>query len=194
MNIKIARTLLTLSIIYIIGFYIIKFIFPDFLLLQITDPNVLNFGKFVESSPIYLEIYYSISTFLTFYLFVSASRGSFKINWKHLIYLIVAVIINELVAIFIPELLVHTSTSLMFLLACLCKGKLWQTVISFVIHGYLSQFLFSIRGFETIIMNTNIATYLVLSLECYVWLILLALIFYLKEKKNYGKSSTTISK
>lgn len=194
MNIKIAKTLLTLSIIYIVGFYVIKFIFPDFLLLQITDPNVLNFGKFVESSPVYLEIYYCLSSFLTFYLFVCASRGSFKINWKHLIYLVVAVVINELVGIFLPKLLVQTSTSLMFLLALLCKGKLSYTAISFVIHGYLSQFLFSIRGFDTIMPYINIASGFVLSLECYAWLILLALVFYLKEKKDYVKNSATISK
>lgn len=88
MNIKIAKTLLTLSIIYIVGFYVIKFIFPDFLLLQITDQNILSLGRFIESNEIFLRIYYCLSTFLTFYLFVCASRGNFKLNWKELIYLV----------------------------------------------------------------------------------------------------------
>lgn len=193
MNIKIAKTLLILNIVYIVAFYIIKFAFPDFLLLQITDPNVLKLGSFIESSFVTLEIYYCLSTFLTFYLFVCASRGSFKINWKELIYLIVAVIINELVTHFFPNLCVHTSTSLMFILALLCKGKILYTVPTFVTYGYLSQFLFSIRGFETIILNINIASGFILGLECYVWLFLFSLLFYLKEKKN-GTHSTTIPK
>ena len=193
MNIKIARTLLILNIVYIVAFYIIKFIFPEFLLLQITDPNVLKFGTFIESNPVTLEIYYCLSTFLTFYLFACASRGKFKINWKELFFIVVAVAINEIVSIYFTELAVHTSISLMFLLALLSKGKMEYTVPSFVIYGYLSQFLFSIRGFETITESVNVASSFVLGLECYVWLLLFSLLFYLKEiKKN--ESSTTVSK
>lgn len=192
MNIKIAKTLLILNIVYIVAFYIIKFAFPDFLLLQITDPNVLKLGSFIESNAVVLEIYYCLSTFVTFYLFVCASRGSFKINWKHLIYLVVAVAINELISIYLPTLAVHTSTSLMLLLALLCKGKMYYAVPAFITYGYLSQFLFSIRGFETIISNINVASSFILGLECWVWLFLFSLLFYLKEKKN--ASSTTIPK
>lgn len=194
MNIKIAKTLLTLSIIYIVGFYVIKFIFPDFLLLQITDQNILSLGRFIESNEIFLRIYYCLSTFLTFYLFVCASRGNFKLNWKELIYLVVATAINELVTTFLPNLMVQTSTSLMLILPLLCKGKLFYTVFSFVVHGYLSQFLFSIRGFETVITNINIASGFVLGLEGYVWLILLGLVFYLKENNKHGTYTTTIPK
>ena len=78
MNIKVARTLLILCIVYIVGFYILKFAFPEKLILVITDPNILQFGEFIESSPVYLEIYYILSTYLTFYLFASASSGRFK--------------------------------------------------------------------------------------------------------------------
>lgn len=192
MNIKIAKTLLVLNIVYIIAFYIIKFMFPDFLLLQITDPNVLKLGSFIESSKVISEIYYFLSTFLTFYLFTCASTGKFKRKWYELIYIAVAVIINNLTTDFFPELCVHTSTSLMFLLALLCKGKMLYSVPAFVIYGYLSQFLFSIRGFETIILNINIASGIILGLECYVWLFLFSLLFYLKESKDNGKNSTTI--
>lgn len=194
MNIKIAKTLLILNIVYIVAFYIIKFAFPDFLLLQITDPNVLKLGSFIESSEVWLQIYYFLSTFLTFYLFVCASTGKFKRKWYELIYIAVAVIINRLVTDFLPELCVHTSTSLMFLLALLCKSKMQYAVPAFVIYGYLSQFLFSIRGFETIILKINIASGFVLGLECYVWLFLFSLLFYLKESKKNGKYSTTIPK
>lgn len=193
MNKKIASTLLILCIIYIAGFYILKFIFPEQLLLVVTDPNVLKFGKFVESSAIVSYIYYFISTFVTFYLFVCASRGNFKLKWYEALYIIIAVVINNLVTDYLPDLAVHTSTSIMLLLALLCKGKLLYAIPTFIVHGYLSQFLFSIRGFETIILNINVASGLVLSLECYVWLICFGLIFYLKEKKD-GKNSSTISK
>lgn len=194
MNIKIAKTLLILNIIYIVAFYIVKFIFPDFLLLQITSQNVIKFGSFIESNKFTLFSYYTITGFITFYLFVCASRGKFKINWKDLILILIADAINILVTTFLPDLCVHTATSLMFLLALLCKGKMQYAVPTFVTYGYLSQFLFSIRGFETIILKINIASGFILGLECYVWLFLFSLLFYLKENKENGIHSTTISK
>ena len=53
----IARTLLALCIIYMIGFYILKFIFPEYLLLAITDENVLKAGVFIESNETYILIH-----------------------------------------------------------------------------------------------------------------------------------------
>ena len=189
MNIKIAKTMLILCIIYIIGFYILKFIFPETLLLVVTDPNILAFGEFIESWTGYYHIYQVLSSLLTFYLFVCAARGSFKLKWYEFLYLLAAVVICKLVAMFAPDFYTHTSTSCMLLLAVLCKGKLLYSTLSFTIHGFLSQFLFSIRGFETIITKINVASGFVMSIECFIWLTLLGLLFYLKEKKN-GNSST----
>ena len=192
MNIKIAKTMLILCIIYIVAFYILKFIFPEQLLLVVTDPNILKFGSFIESS-IFIKIaYWVITGFTTFYLFASASKGSFKLKWYEILYVLGATTINILVTTYLPDLMVHTSTSLMLLLAWLCKGKLSYSVITFVIHGFLSQFLFSIRGFETVIMNINTASGLILTIEGYVWMIILGLVFYLKEKKD-GIHTSTIS-
>ena len=192
MNIKIAKTMLTLCIIYMVGFYILKFIFPDYLLLVVTDPNILKFGQFIESSIIVKIAYWLITGFTTFYLFTSASKGSFKLKWYEILYVLGATIINILITTYLPDLMVHTSTSLMFILAWLCKGKLSYSTITFVIHGFLSQFLFSIRGFETVIMQINTASGLILTIEGYVWMIILGLVFYLREKKN-GIHTTTIS-
>lgn len=191
MNIKVARTLLILCIVYIVGFYILKFVFPEKLILVITDPNILQFGKFIESNAVYLEIYYILSTYLTFYLFASASSGRFKKKWYELIIIAVAVTINELVSIYMPNLMVQTSTSLMLLVALLCKGNLLYTTITFIIHGYLSQFLFQIRGFDTIIYETNVATSFVLSSEGYIWLVICGLVLFLTEQNN-GESTSTI--
>lgn len=192
MNKVIARTMLALVIIFLTWFYVLKYIFPEFLLLQVTDPNVLKVGEFIESWEGYKHIYYCLSSFLTFYLFTCASSGKFKLTLLEFIYIVIAVALCKVVAMFLPELYVHVSTSVMFILAVLCKGKLAYATTSFAIHGLLSQFVFSIRGFGTIVGRINIASSIVLSLECFMWLLLLSLIFYFKEAKN--GSSSTISK
>ena len=101
-------------------------------------------------------------------------------KWYQVLYLIAGTVITNLILYLAPDLYTHISISIMLLLAMLMKGNLAYTAISFTIHGLMSQFLFSIRGFETVIMNINVASAIVLSIECWVWLILLGLIFYLK--------------
>ncbi len=191
MNLKVARTMLILCIVYIVGFYILKFAFPEHLLLTITDPTILKFGEFLQSWTGYLHIAQVLSSILTYYLFICACRGSFKLKWFEFLYILAATVICKLVNSYLPEFYVHTSTCCMLLLGYLCKGKLLYVIVSFTIHGFLSQLLFTIRGFETVISQINYASALVLAIEGWVWLTLLGLVFYLKEKKN-GRMVTTI--
>jgi len=193
MNIKIAKTMLILCGIYLVGFYVLKFAFPDKLLLAITNPSIIYFGEFIESNVVLTYIYYTISTALTFYLFMCASKGSFKIKWYALISMLVAIVIYFIVSNFAPEFEIHVITSLMFALAWINGGKFKFAIITFAVHGLFQQLLFSIRGFETIITEINIASGFILCIECWVWLILFALLFYLMEKKNV-KNLSTISK
>ena len=193
MNKRIAKTLLILCIAYIIGYYILKYIFPEQLVLVVTDENIIRLGKFVESNIIIENIFRIITAFITLYLFSCASTGRFRFKWYELIVIMGFSIIDRLCLLFAPELYTHTAISLMLLLPTIFKGKLLYTTISFILHGYLTQFLLQIRGFETIILNYNIISGIVLMIEGFVWLIILALVFNLKERKN-GKSITTIYK
>ena len=186
MNKRIAKTLLILCIAYMIGYYILKFIFPEQLLLVVTDDNIIRLGRFVDSSKIYKILLNIITTFITFLLFVFASTGRFKLKWYEILYIIGGTTICKLCAEFTPNLYTHTSISVMLILALLCRGKMFYTISSFVIHGYLSQFLFSIRGFETILQYYTTITGMVLTLEGYIWLIILALFYNIKERENYG--------
>jgi hypothetical protein len=125
-----------------------------------------------------------LSSALAFYLFACAGSGRFKFNKIEIITLSAIIIVNNLVYYFIPSLYTHTCTSLMFLSALVVKGKLNYATISFVLHGYLTQFLTTIRGFETVIIYINPISGFILSTEANVWLLLLAIIFYFKENNN----------
>lgn len=187
MNYKIAKTMLVLCIVYLVGFYVLKFAFPDLLLQTITNPTILKLGEFLNSWKGFEYGFMTLSTFVTFYLFSCASSGRFRHGYKRVIVIFVCSIINTIFVAFFHKLYTHTSISLMFICAFICKGKLPYATISFVLHGYLSQFLFSIRGFETVVVYVNPISGFVFSLEALVWLTLLAIIFYFKEKKDYER-------
>lgn len=184
MNKKIAKTLLILIIVYLSAFYVIKFIYPQFLLEQLVDPNVLKLGTFVESNIYVLYAFRIITTFITFYLFVCASSGRFRLRLREFIFIIIVSIISIVVTRFLPTLMTHTSTSLMLLLVLICRGKKEYFIPVFIVHGYLSQFTFAIKGFETIIMNINAVNGIMLGIEGWVWLFIFSLVFYLKENRK----------
>ena len=196
MNYKIARTMLTLCIVYLIGFYILKFIFPDLLIQTITDPTVLKFGDLLQKWVGFVHLFNVIGTIVTFYLFACASTGRFKFTRVEIAIILGGVSVSLLVYYLLPELYTHSSAALMLIVAWLCKGKLRNTVITFTIHGYLSQLLLSIRGFDTVITTVPQAALLggiILASEMYVWLILLAIIFNIKEGKGNGSIVSAIS-
>lgn len=192
MNKKIAKTLLILCVSYIVGYYILKFIFPEQLLLVVTDPNIIRLGTFVQSNIIVENIFRILTSFITYYLFSCACTGRFKFKWYEFLIILAFAIISRLCAIYLTNLYTHTSISIMLLLPTILKGKLLYTSTSFILHGYLSQFLFSIRGFETILTHYNLVSGIVLMIEGFVWLIILTIVFNLKEDKN--GSIATISK
>ena len=188
MNYKVAKTMLILCIVYLVGFYILKFFFPELLLQTITSPTILKLGEFINSWIGYEYIIGFLCSFITLYLFSCASSGSFKLNKISLIVICVCTLLITLVLDFLPELYTHTTIVLIFVCALSKKGNLLYATISFAIHGYLSQFLLSIRGFETVIVQIQeigLLSSLILGFEMYVWLILLAIIFYFKENKKY---------
>ena len=187
MNYKVSKTMLILCVVYLLGFYVLKFFFPEILLQSITSPTILTLGKFINSWIGFEYIIGLICSFATLYLFACASSGNFKLSKISLIVISVATILITLVLDLLPELYTHTSIVLMFACAVAQKGKLSYATISFALHGYLSQFLLSIRGFETIIIQISeigLLSSLILGFEMYVWLVLLAIIFNIKEKEN----------
>ena len=67
MNKRIAKTLLILCIAYIVGYYILKFIFPEKLLLVVTDENIIRLGTIIDSNKIYKIIYNDIHAYFDLY-------------------------------------------------------------------------------------------------------------------------------
>lgn len=191
MNYKLATTGLILCIVYLVAFYILKFFYPDILLQAVTTPELVRLGELLSSSFIGEYIVGTITSFVTYYLFASACSGRFSKSAVEWISIVLAIVISWVVLKLLPELYVHTTTSLMFLLGWICKGKLMNATITFVLHGYLSQFLTAIKGFETIIIYMNALSGLLFSLEAFVWLLLLSIIFYIKEG-NYEHLCSTI--
>ena len=184
MNDKIAKTILYLCIGYLSVFYVLKFFFPELLIQVIASPTLIRLGEFIGTWIGFEYIVRIISNFIVFYLFACASTAKFKFEYWKLLIILGFSILNNVVSDLLPELYTHTCISIMLITALICNAKLNYVVISFVLHGYLSQFLAKIRGFETIFVYINAVSGILLNLEVDVWLLLLTIIFYFKENEN----------
>ena len=189
MNERVAKTSLILCIIYLAVFYVMKFFFPELLVQTISSPTLIRLGDFVSIWIGFDYIISGITLGATLYLFSCACSARFILNKIEWVAILVLVVVNSLVFDFLPELYTHTSISSMLGMAWLCKGKISYTAITFIIHGYLTQFLLAIRGFETVMHYFNPVSGLLIHLEGFVWLALLGIIFHLKEKNNGQVSS-----
>lgn len=192
MNYKIAKTMLGLCVGYLLVFYVLKFFFPELLIQVIASPTLIRLGEFISIWIGFEYIVMSITLYITYYLFCCASSGKFKFGWKFHLIIAITIVISHLFADFLPELYTHTTTAIMLLLSAFANGNLKYTTITFIIHGYLSQFLASIRGFETIFIHINAISGILLNLEAFVWLILLSIIFCIKENTENGKICTPL--
>lgn len=192
MNDKIAKTMLGLCIGYLSVFYVLKFFFPELLLQSITSPTIIRLGNVMSQYKFLEFVFKTLSTIIVIYLFTCASSGKFKFTKIEFVYILVGAIICRSCIILLPNLYTHTSTAIMFLVAMLCKGKLAYSAISFTLHGYLSIFLFEIRGFEAVMLKINNISGFMLAMESYFWLILLAILFNIKERKENGRLGTPL--
>ena len=192
MNDKIAKTMLGLCIGYLSVFYVLKFFFPELLIQVISSPALIRLGEFIGIWVGFEYIVRIISNYIVFYLFACASTGKFKFKYWQFLAILGFVIINNIIFDILPSLYTHTSISLMFITALICEGKMLYSTISFVLHGYLSQFLLAIRGFESVMIYVNAVSGILFNLEAFIWLILLSIIFYLKEKQQNGRLCTPL--
>jgi hypothetical protein len=195
MNYKIAKTMLTLCSLYLFAFYIIKFFYPELLIQVIASPTLIKLGEFLNLWQGFSVILNVMGETIVLYLFCCAGKGQIVKEQRHFVYIVIGIILNALVYYFLPELYTHTSIVIMLALSYLCGGKFNYTLFTFIAHGYLSQFLLSIKGFDTVIVNVPQAMLLgsfILGCEIYFWLIILATLFYFKENKN-GFNCTPLS-
>lgn len=195
MNYKVAKTMLGLCIGYLAVFYVLKFRFPELLLQAITSPTLLRLGEFINGWVGWSHFINFGGTFLTLYLFASASSGNLHKTKREWIAILGGMILTAVFYYLLPELYTHSVSAIMLIVACFCKGKMYYATISFTIHGTLSQLLLTIRGYETIIVymdQVGTLSGLILGTEMYVWLILLSILFYFKEKKNDGNDMSSL--
>ena len=173
MNKKVIKTMIALTMTFLLGFYILKIFFPEQFVMAITNEHIVAFGKFVDEHLWFHIILGTITSFITYWLYTCACCGKTRLGWKVCLIILCAAIGLQIIYYFVDtSIFTPLSISFMLLLPAFIKADARSIAIVFSTH-YIAQWLsLKIRDLPTLLTNVNYATIFLMTVECYFWLLL----------------------
>ena len=183
MNKKVFVSSLVLVIVFLCAMYVGKIFFPQEFVMIVENERLLAIGQFIDSHPLLYYICCFATSFVTYWLYCCAvSRRKF-LNWKECLIILASVVISRLASFIDMNIATHISIALFFLLPIVTKGQLKECAIVYGVHGLAQVLSLSIRDLP--LYFTNALTFvsgILMTLECYLWLILFYLIYNYKKE------------
>ena len=173
MNKKVLKTMITLVIALLLGFYVLKIFFPEQFVMSITNEHIVAFGKFVDEHLWIHIILGTITSFITYWLYTCACYKKTRLGWKACLSILCICISIQIIYYFIDStVFTPLSTALMLIVPAFIGADGKHIAVVFSIHG-MSQWLSTrIRNLPFMLTNINYATIFLMGIESYFWLLL----------------------
>lgn len=184
MNKKVLKMILVLTIAFLSAVYVAKIFFPEWFVLTITNENIIAFGNYVDTHTWAHILATLIMGFITYSIYCCACCGKLRLNWKENLIILGTVGISILIEYFLPSINLHYSICSMFILPLIFKAEFKPTVITYTIHGLAQILSLGIRDIGLMMPSLDFASFLILSIDMYIWLIALYLFYNIKDKKE----------
>lgn len=193
MNKNILRVMLILTVVFLTAMYVAKFFFPDWLVLTVCSPNVIKFGNYVDTH-LWADIIATfICGFATYWLYCCACCGRWALKWWECLVILLVIGVSYTLWKFVPDISMHFDIVAMLMLPLIFKGSFTKTVITYTIHGFAQILSLGIRHIALRMPSADFASFLILGIDMYVWLVILYLFMNYNKKENKdGSKSTSI--
>ena len=186
MNKNVIKTLLVLTILYLAVWYVLKFFFPEQFVLQISNPNLIKIGNYIDSNVILKHLCPAITSFIIYYLYLCAVLQKTKLNLKEILCIVAFELGSIFVTVFKFGVLQYYGILSMIIMPALFNANIRTTAFVFSSHILCQYLSLSIRNISSMILYMNSVIGLVMSLECYAWLVFFYLYFNYKEILKNG--------
>lgn len=186
MNKKVFISMLVLSIVFLVGMYVLKIFFPQEFVLAVENERIIAIGTFIDSHEWLYYVCCGITAFITYYLYCCACARKLYLKWNEVIYILITIVLIRVISLYVNDAisLVINWTSFAFLPA-LCKGEMKVCGIIFATHSLMQVLSLNIRNLTIYFTNNlNVITTILMTIECYFWLLLFYIIFNYKKKEN----------
>lgn len=188
---KVIKTMLILVVCYLFAWYILKIFFPDLFLLQINNERLIAIGEFIDTHFWLDKLLGLVMSYITYSLYLGALCEFKYLNLKQSL-IVIGVYIGGVIVQYLDFTLVtyYNILSMIILPAIFnCDSK--RLALVFSAHFVCQWLSLAIRQLSTKVLSFNSMTCLIMSLECYFWLLLWYLWFnynkyFYKEQENNG--------
>ena len=184
--------MLTLSVIFLIGMYVLKFWFPEEFIMMIENDKILLIGDYIDNNKWLYCIVYACLGLISDYLYFGAVCRKAKLKWQLIMIMLIYNIAFSCMYSFVDvsviaefsNLIIGTSSVYMILIPIFFTKELLPLAVTYSANA-LSQLLsLSIRNMPLLLTTNNILTTTLMSLECYFWLLLCFIIFNMGKKEK----------
>lgn len=184
MNKKVIKVMIGLVIAFLVADYILKFFYPEEFVMLIENERIVEIGTFIGAHPWLQEICDIFFTFITYWLYIGAVTQKPCLTLKEVILVLVAIAASHIAYFFDPQLTSTISIIAMLGIPAVSDAKLRPVICTYLVHYSAQSLSTSIRGLPTLLTNVNYATIVLMTLECYFWLLLFYLLYNLKKEEK----------
>jgi hypothetical protein len=173
---------LILSCGILVFYYLIKIIFPQFIIEVAHTDSIIMVGRYIDSHKWAWYVCTFLVSFLNYYFYCCACSQRKKLEWKENLVICIGIAILFLSKEFLPNQYQIFNWCSTILIPTLCKAKIKPLTVNIVIINLLQAFTLEIRDLATMVSDYNYATLLVLMIDVYIIQILLYFAFNQKVK------------
>ena len=184
MNKKVVKTLIWLTLSFLLAWYILKIFFPEQFVLQINNEKLIKVGNYIDNNFILNKLVGAITSYITYWLYLGATCKIKKLSLFQSIIVVATYFGSFLIELISVELCTYYNIIAMIILPAIFKGELKRTAFVFSFHLICQWLSLSIRNLSSMILCYNFAVFLVMGIECYFWLFLFYLLFNYFDKKE----------
>lgn len=179
-------SMLVLVGVFLAAMYILKGFYPQEFVLAVENQTIINIGKYIDSHGWLYTVCCMFTSFITYWLYICASSHRLFLKWYECVILLIASLGIRLIGLYVDtDLRTVISMCSFFVLPAVMGCDLKTLSVVYTVHS-ISQFLtLKIRNLPLFFTNIpNFVNMILLTLECYMWLVLMYIIFNYKKGEN----------
>lgn len=171
---------------FLIAMYVIKFWFPQEFVIVIENKQFIKIGDYINSHEWLYTLCYVITCSATYFLYICAASHRLYLKWYEILIIVITSLMIRLTGLYIDtDLRTILSMCSFFILPAIMKCDLKSLSVVYSVHS-IAQFLsLKIRNLPLFFTNEpNFLSMLSMTLDCYLWLVFMYIIFNFKKEKK----------
>ncbi len=182
MNKKVFISMLSLSIIFLVGMYFIKIFYPQEFMMVIQNEKLITIGTFIDNHKWLYYICCGATAFVTYWLYCCACKGTLYLKWYEVLEILAVVVLCRVVNFYDVNMATIISWCSFVFLPALMGGNLKTTALVMTVHSVSQGLSIGIRNLPMYLTSINFMTGMFMTFEMYFWLLLFYIIYNYKKE------------